>query len=160
YRWRPRDFPAMCACGKASSVDHALDCRKGGYIIWRHDCVKKKYAQLMEEAGMRDVRIEPRLLPLPPERQRKGRGGETRTTDSDDARLDVACVGFWGAQQRAFFDIRITNPLAPSYAHTPVETHLANQEHEKRTDYQERVIQIEKGSFTPLVHTTSGGCGR
>ena len=35
------------------------------------------------------------------------------------------------------------------------------QEHEKakRSAYEERVLQAEKGSFVPLIFTTSGGMG-
>ena len=82
------------------------------------------------------------------------------TRYSDDARLGVTAVGVWGPLQRAFFDVRVTNPLAPSYVSTPLQQHLKNQENEKKTAYGKRVLEIEKASFTPLVFTVAGSCGK
>ena len=47
-------------------------------------------------------------------------------------------------------DTHITKPLSQLYK---------EEENEKKRVYEERVIEAEKGSFTPLVFTTSGGCG-
>ena len=62
--------------------------------------------------------------------------------------------------ERAFFDVRVFNPLAPSNSNKqPSQMYTAHEAQKKRA-YNDRVIQIEKGSFTPLVFSTSGGMGR
>ena len=35
-----------------------------------------------------------------------------------------------------------------------------SHENEKKTEYLQRVVQIEKASFTPLIFSTSGGMGK
>ena len=52
------------------------------------------------------------------------------------------------------------NPNSPSYQHKPIEQVYVQHENEKKRAYNERVLQIEKGSFTPIVLSTSGGMGR
>ena len=51
------------------------------------------------------------------------------------------------------FDIRVFNPLVPSYQNTPLAQW---NEQEKKQAYDQRVRETEHGSFSPLVFTTSG----
>ncbi len=103
---------------------------------------------------------EPHLQPLPVQMQRTHKDGSVWAQDSDEARLDVAAVGVWGPLQRAFFDVRVTNPLAPSYASIPLQQHIKSQEQEKKRSYAHRILEIEKGSFTPFVFTVVESCGK
>ena len=48
--------------------------------------------------------------------------------------------------------------MASNVTLTP-EKLYAKHENEKETFYSERVKQVEKGSFTPLVYSTTGGMG-
>ena len=99
-----------------------------------------------------DVQVEPDLLPIEGDVSRSGNTAEK-------ARLDVAGIGVWGSYQRTYLDIRITHPNAPSYVNKPIEDVYLIHENEKKNKYNERVIQIEKGSFTPIVGSTCGGWG-
>ena len=92
--------------------------------------------------------------------KRRRKDGTVWPEDGDEARLDVKAVGVWGPLQKVFFDVRVTNPLAPSYVSIPLQRHLKNQENEKKTGYARRVLEIEKGSFTPLVFTVAGSCAK
>ena len=74
--------------------------------------------------------------------------------------MDVTALGFWGPLQRVFCDIRVFNPLAPSKGFKNAEAQKKDNEKEKKDVYQWRVKEIEKGTFTPLVFTVQGGCGR
>ena len=78
-----------------------------------------------------------------------------------NARLDVKARGFWGApHQCAFFDVRVFNPNSESYHALEMATCYRHHEGEKRHVYKNRVREVERGSFTPLVLSTSGGMGR
>ena len=59
-----REFPNHCACGKINSIEHCLSCARGGYVNLRHNQIRDLTANLLAEAGCRDVTIEPHLLPL------------------------------------------------------------------------------------------------
>ena len=59
----------------------------------------------------------------------------------------------------AFFDIRVFNPLAPSYQNTPVAQCYRRNEQENKRAYDQRVREIEHGSFSPLVFSATGGMG-
>ena len=87
--------------------------------------------------------------------------GEHRTAiRDDDARLDVVAEGFWGGgQQRAFFDVQVFNPFAQSYRNTSMAQCYHQNEAEKRRSYDERVREVERASFSPLVFSTAGGMG-
>ena len=153
YRWAVKRLPILCVCGKKFDPDHANTCSKGGFIHRRHDQLRDLLAELMDEVA-HDVRIEPDLQPL---------SGETlRATanQDDEARLDIAARGFWQRGEMAFFDVRVFNPYAKSHMDQKLETVFKKNETEKKTKYNQRVIDIEHGSFTPVVTSAYGGFGR
>ena len=153
YGWPITDTPKMCACGSANGIDHALSCLKGGYSHMRHNAIRDLEADLMGEVCV-DVKIEPELIPVGDVQLAAG------TTIQDQAKLDVSGIGLWRAHERTFCDVRITHPHAPSYTKKSLETVLKTAEKEKITKYNDRVLQIEKGSFVPLVFATNGAMGR
>ena len=71
------------------------------------------------------------------------------------------CEVFWGMirQQDAFFDVKVFYPFAPSYRNSRIHDQTVYQQHEtqKRLHYGRRVLDVERGCFTPLVFTTRGG---
>ena len=104
----------------------------------------------------RDVCVEPILQPL------TGESLAHRTAISDDgARLDVAASGVWGNWfERTFVDIRVFNPLAQSNQAQSLTATYTKHEKEKRRHYEERVREVERASFLPLVFSASGGQGK
>jgi len=114
----------------------------------------------MEDAGFKDVQTEPHLQPMPEHLKRKKKDGSTKETDSDEARLDISTRGFWRPLQKTFFDVRVFDPVAPSYLAKSLEKAKEQNERGKKNDYGTRVREVEKSSFTPLVFTTSGGCAK
>ena len=74
-----------------------------------------------------------------------------------DARLDIHARGFWERQRSAFFDVRVCHPNADSYRDLTPKQIYKKHENEKKRQYAERVMEIEQGTFTPLVFTTIGG---
>ena len=55
------------------------------------------------------------------------------------------------------FDIRMTHPTSPTYMNMEMTNIYKLHEKQKREQYLDRVINVEKASFTPLVFSTTGG---
>ena len=81
------------------------------------------------------------------------------TTTEEDAKLDVCARNLWAPLAKAFADIRVLHPHAPSNAAKTIPAMYRAHEMEKKRKYNARVINIEKATFTPLVFSTSGGMG-
>ena len=71
----------------------------------------------------------------------------------------ISELGFWRRGQNAFFDVRVTNANAPYQVDSPLSSTLKKHEREKKRQYNERVMQVETGCFTPLVFSTIGSMG-
>ncbi|KAG0711155.1 hypothetical protein GWK47_021211 [Chionoecetes opilio] len=101
-----------------------------------------------------DVTTEPTLLPL------NGEHVQYRTVHTtNEARVDVIARGFWTRGQRAFKDIRIFDPMAACPQRITLEAAHQKEKREKIRSYGDRIRNVDHGSFTPLVFTTSGGMG-
>ncbi len=81
-------------------------------------------------------------------------------TGKTKPRLDISIGGFWQCGQRAFFDVRVFNPFAPSYRNQKLSTAFSANEREKKRAYAVRIGNVQHGSFTPLVFTPYGGTSR
>ena len=141
---------SKCECGQPNNLDHALSCKKGGYSIYRHDRVKDVNAEFLRQV-CKDVKLEPELLPIETEQFRFS--GNT----SERARLDIAARGLWGPFQRTLFDVRIFYPNCQSYKNKNIGDLYKMHKHQKMQEYGNRVTQLEKSSFAPLVYSTHGG---
>ena len=145
-----KNLPSKCPCGAAFDTVHALNCSKGGFVNARHDNIRDMEFKLLQ-AVCKDVETEPHLQKV----ENKSQYQKSAITD-DDARLDIRARGFWRAGQNAFFDVRVTNADNRSQQDMKLETVLKRHEQEKKRAYNRRVMEVEHGSFTPLVFTTSG----
>ena len=135
-------------------VDRALNCRRGGFTIQRHNELRDLTASLLTDV-CHNVATEPPLQPL---------GGELfnlRSANTNpQARLDIKARGFWNRGQDAFFDVRVFNPNAPSYRNQDISNLFSKHEREKKREYNQRVLEVENSVFTPLVFSTSGGMSK
>ena len=77
-----------------------------------------------------------------------------------EARVDISARGFWNREQKSFFDLRVFNPLAPCYSRLSLDASHAMNERDKIRKRCERIINVEQGTFTPLVFTSAGGMAR
>ena len=147
------DLPSHCTCGSAFSVNHALSCKKGGFVAQRHDNLRDLFTTLLNKV-CNNVQSEPHLIPLDNE------SFDLRSTiTSSDARLDIKAGGFWTRGVTAFFDVRVTHVNSASNQNKSTATIFRDQENEKKRKYQQRVLNVEMGTFTPLVFGTNGGMG-
>jgi len=119
----------------------------------RHNEVRDTVGSWLSEV-CNDVCIEPNLQPITGE----ALTGASAITE-DGARLDTAANGFWGGRfEQAYFDVRIFNPHAPSNRQQCLASIYKKHERAKIRAYEQRVREVEHGSFTPLVMSLSGGC--
>ena len=153
YGFKIPNLPAHCGCGKENSIDHALICPKGGYVIFRHNKVRDTFAKILKEVCT-DVRTEPCLIPIEADFN-----NEIMGNNAEGARLDVSCVGIWSPLERTLMDVRIFHPCAPSHMSKSVDQLYVENERTKKRAYNARVINIEKATFVPLVFSTHGGMG-
>ena len=63
YDWEIADKPSICVCGDAFNVDHAMVCRRGGFIIQRHNELRDLEADMLSMV-CNDIEIEPILQEL------------------------------------------------------------------------------------------------
>ena len=154
YGFRIAKLPLHCGCGKHNSIDHALTCPTGGYVIFRHNKIRDTFAKILKDVCT-DVKTEPPLIPIDADFNKSLTGNRT-----DCARLDVSCVGIWSPLEKTLMDVRIFHPCAPSYMNKPVQSLFDENERSKKRAYNARVINIEKATFVPLVFSTHGGMGK
>ena len=133
---------------------HSLSCKKGGFVTQRHNELRDITADLLAEVCP-DVCVEPQLQEL---------SGETlsfRTSNiSAEARLDISARSVWSRNQRAFFDVRVFDPSARRFQGQTLSQAYVTNEKEKKRGYNERVLQVENGTFTALLFSVHGGMGR
>ena len=133
-------------------MEHAMTCMRGGYVVRRHDRIRDLLAYILKDVSP-GVHTEPHLQPLTGERLPDG------SNIKDGARLDIVARDFWQLHEMAFVDIMVFNPIAKSRINTSLDTVFQQQENRKKKLYNARVIQVEHGSFTPIVLSALGGFG-
>ena len=130
------------------TVEHVLSCPKDNEI-------RDFTAHLMAEV-CHNVAVEPHLQPLTGEILQ----GASPITQ-DGARLDVAADDFWGSRfERAFFDVKVFNPYAPSNRTSTLQACYRTHENIKKRAYDQRIREVEHRTFSPLVFSCTGGMSR
>ena len=69
YNKALRGLPSQCPCGQKYDVTHALNCKKGGFVIIRHNDIRDFEANLLSKICS-DVELEPALQPVTDENTR------------------------------------------------------------------------------------------
>ena len=131
-----------------------MNCKRGRFFIIRQHEVRDLTAESVAEA-CNDVSIEPALMPLSGERFTM-----TTTSTENDARCDVGVRELWMCSSKAFFDVRLFNPTAKSYAKQSLEITYNSLEEATKAKYNEGILNPEHGTFTPLVVSCFGGLGK
>ena len=151
YGWKVKNTPHSCNCGAQFTVDHAMICHMGGFPTIRHNEIRDITASLLTEV-CNNVATEPALQPL------NGESMTARSANTDDgARVDIRARN---RSQDAFFDVRVFYPNASSNRSTNATSVYRRHEQAKKREYGQRIREVERGVFTPLVLSTNGGMGR
>ena len=145
-----RGLPSHCPCGQKFDTNHALNCKRGGFITMRHNQIRDYEAELLKMTH-NDVETEPELQSITNE--------HITGLDNDLARPDIRAKGVWREHQNAYFDVRVTNVNSDSQRNMPIVKILSKHEKEKKRMYNNRIMNVEHGTFTPLVFSVTGGEG-
>ena len=81
------------------------------------------------------------------------------TTTSQEALSDIRAAGFWTRMEDVFFEIRVFHANAPSNQCRTFQAACEHPERIKQLEYEDsekRIVNIDRGSFCPLVFSTSG----
>ena len=100
-----------------------------------------------------NVEIEPQIQPLDNERfhfRSAVTSSEAGWTSKQEA---------LGKRSYGIFYVRVTHVNSKCYKSKPTSEVFKEQEEEKKCKYQQRVLDVEMGSFMPLVFETNGGMG-
>jgi hypothetical protein len=154
YGWLPERMPSKCVCNETFTIDHALSCPRGAFPSIRHNEIRDFTGMLLTEV-CHDVSLEPVLHPLSGEELQ-----HATARAEDEARVDIAARNFWGNRQVAYFDVKVFNPYAKSNRKFSLASCFTHHEKSKKRSYEQRIIEVEHGSFTPLVFSASGSMGR
>ena len=77
----------------------------------------------------------------------------------DGCRPDIRARGFWRPGQNAYFDGKISNTNAESTKLMPIKKVFQQHEREKRRKYNDMILNIDHGTFMPLIYSITGGMG-
>lgn len=146
------NIPQKCACGAQNNMEHAFTCKRGGYVIIRHNEIRDFTAELLEEI-CNDVTTEPILTPL------SGENLASHVSKEEEARCDVSARGLWARGQKTYVDIMVTNPLAKSNKNRQIKAVYKTCEKRKKNKYNQRVLEVENATFSPLIFSCFGGQG-
>ena len=130
--WAIPDNQLLCVCGARFTVGHAIICKRGGFIILRHNELRDLEAELLNMVCY-DVEVEPGLQPVTGEDLNRGANQEP------DAGLDIHARGFLERQRSAYFDIRVGQPNADPYKDLTSNRQNRQQEQEKKGKDASRV---------------------
>ena len=103
YDWPIPTCPSIYVCGANFSVDHAMVCKCGGFVIQWHNELHDLEAELLEMVCL-EVQIEPSRQPVTREKLNRGANKENGT------RLDFHLRGFWKDRDPPFLCIRVCSP--------------------------------------------------
>ena len=119
----------------------------------RHNEIRDTFAKILHDLYY-DVEFEPTLQLL------QGESFIHKTTSTDEhARLDIKANDLWILMfSRYFFEVKIFNPLAKSCPKNSVEAYTYH-ESLKRLEYEQRILDVKKSNFVPLVFSCMGGAG-
>ena len=67
--------------------------------------------------------------------------------------------GFWEWGQQAFFDLRVFDPNACRYRNKSLQQCYIMNDQKKKRAYNETIVQIDHGTFTPLEFSINDSMG-
>jgi hypothetical protein len=59
YNFTIKDLARKCVCGEANTINHALSCKRGGYVSLRHNSLRDMIAELLNFYALPDAKMAP-----------------------------------------------------------------------------------------------------
>ena len=143
-----------CPCDSTFDIQHRMSYKKDGFMCIRQNDLRVQTAIMISEVR-KDTEIEPKLIPLSREELQ-----DRTSNNSNKERVDIRTWGFWERGQQAFFDLWVFDPNACRYSNKSLHQCYVMNEQEKKRTYNERIFQIDHGTFTPMVFSISGSMVR
>ena len=154
---------SKCVCSENFTIDHTLSCPRGAFPTIRHNEIRNLTGTLLTQV-CHVVSLEPQLQPLTGEVM-----NYATSNGLDEARVDIAARDFWSTGQKACFDVKGFNRYAKSNQKFTLASCFSHHEKSKKRAYEQRItlskheqriVEVEHGSFPPHVFSTTGGMGR
>jgi hypothetical protein len=140
YGDTPSDLPASCdGCQACFTLQHALDCKKGGLVIFCHNEIQDKLVHMAGKAMTPSaICDEPLVHPgrvtesvkTPPTTCTPNQSPGTPATGEDCG--DLLLQGFWARGTKCIVDVHVTDTNAKSYCKQAPAKVLESQEKEKK----------------------------
>jgi hypothetical protein len=167
YAETPHNFPDKCdGCDAHFSLQHALRCKKGGLVIFRHNEIRDELVNLASRAFTPSAaRNEPLIHCCATEKVKTSldkittQNNHKEAATGEDERGDLLIRGFWTAGTDCILDVRVTDTDSKSCCkRTPFKV-LESQEKEKKRKYLGACLENRR-HFTPFVLSVDGLLGR
>jgi hypothetical protein len=167
YGRSPGDLPSHCdGCGQKFTIQHALECKKGGKVIQRHNELRDEIGNLAAKAFIPSaIRNEPlihtscpavKMPALDPAHPSVSLNlHKNRSAD----RGDLSIRGLWQRQTDCIIDVRVTDTDSKSNLSKDPAKVLEAHEKEKKRKYLAPCI-AQRRHFTPFVVSTDGLIGK
>ena len=135
-------------CGAATSLEHALDCKKGGLVTQRHNEVRDVIGDLASVEVVKEPVVQ-----------------EANDTEGVPSLIaDLSIRGVWQPQTMALFDVCATDTDAPSHSQRVVSAirrnipkqQLFTEPHSHPLLCQSKESWVEKQPFLPNILLISG----
>ena len=127
YGWVLQNMPSTCCCSANMEVQHAVSCKRGGFVTIRHNDLRDLTANLLSNV-CNDVEIEPKLLLL---LVKIFQIEQQILALKQDLISDQG--GFWVKGQEAFFDIKVFDLNAKRYLNSALpQCYVQNEKVKKR----------------------------
>ena len=159
YGIEPPDLPVTCdGCESRFTLQHALGCKKGGLVIFRHNEIWDELVHLAGKALTPSaIRDEPLIRPC---RAAKDQNTSPASNNSEkpateDDRGDILLRGFWARGTDFIVDVRVTDLDAKTYCKRDPDKVLLSHERLKKTKYLEACLD-QLRHFTPFLCSTDG----
>ena len=69
----------------------------------------------------------------------------------------MLAIGVWSGCERTFGDVMVTHPTGDTNMKNPLDRVYRDCDRKKKAEYNQRIFDEERGTFTPLTYTTTGG---
>ena len=143
----------ICPRGRKFDIQQNMSPKKGSFTYIQLNDLRDLTVNMMSEVG-KDTEIEPILTSL------SGKQLQGRTSNnSNEARADIKIRGFWKLEQQGFFVLSVFDPNTRRYNKSLQQCYVMNEQEKKRA-FNERILQIDHGTFKPLVFSINSSMGR